>query len=60
MIVCLRVTGLPFSETLRQLNMECKRLLTKPPVFDSALFISDPSVLTSLMRNSTRTEFKSI
>jgi len=38
--------------------MEWKRLLTQPAVFDSALLIPDPSVLTSLMRKSRRTEFK--
>ena len=40
--------------------MECKKLLTQPTGFGSALSISDLLVLTSLVRNSKSTELKSI
>ena len=61
MIVCLvKSNRFAFSETFRELNMECKRLLTRPTVFDSALLRSDPSVFISLMLYSRRTVFKSM
>jgi len=55
-----RVIVLSFNETLRELNMECSKVLTEPTVFISPLGRSDPSVFTSLMRESRRTQFKSM
>ena len=49
-----------FSETPRELNIECKKMLTQPTVFGLAISICDAAGLISLMRKCRRTDFNSM